>query len=257
LLRPSLLLVSSALAVWVAPLSRATGAPAPKPSLSSWTKAKHAKVLTPAKPAAAPPPPAPAPAPRAAAAQATASKSKSKSEGPAVSGKVAVFGFTGDGAARVQQAVVSTLRTRGLQVMTSLRPVDSAEQYREMAATLRLAAYFDGTVSGDGPKGQATVHVRSGVTGRRVTSVRFSGERSTLASDVGSGLWPRTGSQLSRLCAAAAKPQKGARRALRINAGTPIENTPRDDDSDVPAHLRNDPKPKDRHKQDPWADEGG
>ena len=139
--------------------------------------------------------------------------------------------------------------------MTSLRPVDSAEQYREMAATLRLAAYFEGTVSGDGTKGQATVHVRSGVTGRRIASVRFSGERNGLAADVGNGLWPRTGSQLARLCAAAAKPQKPGRRAMHINAGTPIENTPRDD-SDVPAHLRNDPKPKDRRKEDPWADEG-
>jgi hypothetical protein len=164
-----------------------------------------------------------------------------------------VFGFTGDGAARVQQVVVSTLRTRGLQVTTSLRPVDSAEQYREMAATLRLAAYIDGTVGGAGSQGQATVLVRSGVTGRRIASVRFSGERSALAADVGSGLWPRTGSQLVRLCAEAAKPRKGGRGALRINAGTPIEATA-PDDSDIPAHLRNDPK--DRRKADPWADEG-
>ena len=137
-----------------------------------------------------------------------------------------MFGFTGDGAARVQQVVVSTLRTRGLQVTTSLRPVDSAEQYREMAATLRLAAYIDGTVGGAGSQAQATVHVRSGVTGRRIASVRFSGERSALAADVGNGLWPRTGSQLARLCAEAAKPRKGGRRVMRINAGTPIETTP-------------------------------
>jgi hypothetical protein len=229
----------------VVPLSSAA-APA-KPSLSSWTKAKHAKVLVPAK-ASAPQPHAPAPAPASAA-----SRSKSKSDGPSVNGKVAVFGFTGEGAGRVQQAVVSTLRTRGLQVTTSLRPVDSAEHYREMAATLRLAAYIDGTVGGDGTQGHATVLVRSGMTGRRVASVRFSGERNALASDVGNGLWPRTGSQLARLCAEAAKPRKGGRKAMRINAGTPIETTARDD-SDVPAHLRNDPK--DRRKADPWADEG-
>ena len=40
---------------------------------------------------------------------------------------------------------------------------------------------------------------------------------------------------------------------MRINAGTPIEPTARDD-SDVPAHLRN--NPKDRRKEDPFADEG-
>ena len=170
-----------------------------------------------------------------------------------MSGKVAVFGFTGEGAARVQQVVVSTLRTRGLQVTTSLRPVDSAEQYREMAGALRLAAYIDGTVGDAGSQAQATVHVRSGVTGRRIASVRFSGERSALAADVGNGLWPRTGPQLARLCAEAAKPRKGPRRAMRINAGTPLE-TRAPDDSDVPAHLRNDPK--DRRKADPWADEG-
>jgi hypothetical protein len=234
LLRPSLLL---ALAVWVVSPSGAVARS--KPSLSNWTKAKHGKVLV------------PAPAPRPAAASA-GSRSKAKSDGPAANGKVAVFGFTGEGAARVQQVVVSTLRTRGLQVTTSLRRVDSAEQYREMAATLQLAAYIDGTVGGAGSRGQATVQVRSGITGRRIASVRFSGDRSALADDVGSGLWPRTGSQLNRLCAEAAKPRKGGRRALRIDAGTPIETI--DPDSEIPAHLRNDPK--DRRKEDPWADEG-
>jgi hypothetical protein len=249
LVRPSLLPL--VLAVWVVPLS---GSAAPsKPSLSNWTKAKHGKVLVPAKvsppTAKVSPPPAPASPPAAAS---TGSRSKTKSGGATVNGKVAVFGFTGDGAARVQQVVVSTLRTRGLQVTTSLRPVDSAEQFREMAATLRLAAYIEGAVGGEGSRGQATVHLRSGVTGRRIASVRFSAERSALAGDVGSGLWPRTGSQLTRLCAEAAKPRKGGRVALRIDAGTPIETTAPDDY--IPPHLRNDP-PKDRRKDDPWADE--
>ena len=130
LVRRSLLLVVSLCALWAAPFA-AAAAPA-KPSLSSWAKAKHAKALAPAKTA---PPRSPA---------------RSKSGGRTVSGKVALFGFKGDGAARVQQAVVSTLRTRGLQVTTGLRPVDTAEQYREMAATLRLAAYIDGSVGASG-----------------------------------------------------------------------------------------------------------
>jgi len=256
LLRSSLLLsLPLALAVSVVPLAGA--AASSKPSLSSWTKAKHGKVLAPSK---APPPmkvapakaPPPAPAPRPAAAS-SRSRSKSKSDGPGVTGKVAVLGFSGEGAARVQQVVVSTLRTRGLQVTTSLRPVDSAEQFREMAATLQLAAYIEGSVGGAGARGQATVHVRSGVTGRRIASVRFSGDRGALADDVGSGLWPRTGAQLTHLCAEAAKPRKGGRHALRIDAGTQIEPAS-DPDSAIPAHLRNDPK--DRHKDDPWADEG-
>jgi hypothetical protein len=247
LLRPSSLL---AFAVWLVPLSGM--AAQPKASVSSWTKAKHSKVLVPSKASprtAAARPATPGAGPR--------SKSKPKSDGPTVTGKVAVFGFTGEDAERVQQVVVSTLRTRGLEVTTTLRPVDSAEQYREMAAALRLAAYIDGSVGGAGARGQATVRVRSGVTGRRIASLRFSGERSALAADVGNGLWPRTGSKLVHLCDEAAKPGKGPRRALRIDAGTPLESTA-DSDSDIPPHLRNDPKdnPKDLRKEDPWADEG-
>jgi hypothetical protein len=244
-----------AVAVWLVPLFGA--AAASKSSLSDWTKAKHGKVLVPAKappPSAAPKPAAAtraAPAPKPVAASA-APRSKTKTDGPAVEGRVAVFGFSGEGAARVQQVVVSTLRMRGLQVTTTLRPVDSAEQFREMAETLRLAAYIEGSVGGDGSRGKATVHLRSGVTGRRIASVHFSGDRNTLASDVGSGLWPRTGSQLTRLCAEAGKPHKGGRRAMRIDAGTQIEPSAPDDY--IPPHLRNDPK--DHHRDDPWADEG-
>jgi hypothetical protein len=242
LLRLSLVLVSCA---WVVCVIPGSGAAAPvKASLSSWTKAKHAKVLTPDK----------TPSPSASAPAGSDSRPKGKSDGPSVSGKVAVFGFKGDGAARVQQVVVSALRTRGLRVTTSLRPVDSPAQFREMAAALGLAAYIDGTVGGDGSRGQATVLVRSGLTGRRIASVRFSGDRSALAADVGNGLWPRTGSQLTRLCAEAAKPRKGGHGAMRINAGTPLEATAPSYEDDLPAHLRNDPK--DHRKADPWADEG-
>jgi hypothetical protein len=163
------------------------------------------------------------------------------------------MGFTGEGATRVQQVVVNTLRMRGLQVMTSLRPVDSAEQYRDMAATLGLAAYIDGKVGGGGSGGQATVQVRSGVSGRRIASVHFSGSNGSLATDVGDRLWPKMGSQLTRLCTEAAKPRKGGRRAMRIDAGTPLEASAPDDY--LPPHLRNEP-PKGRQKDDPWADEG-
>jgi hypothetical protein len=249
LLRLSLLLL---FAVWAMPRVGVAGSS--KSSLSSWTKAKHGKVLTPAKV-----PPASARRPAAvghskAKAEGPTVAGKVKAEGPTVNGKVAVFGFTGEDGDRVQKVVVSTLRTRGFDVMTSLRPVDSAEQYREMAATLQLAAYIDGSVGGAGSRGKATVRVRSGVTGRRIASLKFSSDRESLATDVGSKLWPRTGPQLTRLCAAAAKPRKAGRGALRIDAGTPIEATA-PDDADIPAHLRNDP-PKDLRKEDPWADEG-
>ena len=222
MLRASLRLVISALVVCAIPLS---GVAAPsKPSLSSWTKAKHAKVLTPSK---APPPPPPAPAPRSASASAADSrtKSKGKSDGPSVSGKVAVLGFTGDGAARVQQVVVSTLRTRGLQVTTSLRPVDSAEQYREMSVALNLVAYIDGEVTIDGNDGSATIYVRNGATGMRTASATVAADRHQLAASLGKELWERLGPALSQACADAAKPRKVGREPMRINAGTPLTAT--------------------------------
>jgi hypothetical protein len=145
---------------------------------------------------------------------------------PAPQGKFVVFTFAGEGGHRVQQQVVSSLRAKGLKVITNLRPVDSAEQYREMAVTLNLVAYVDGEYVGEGDQASATVYVRSGVTGLRAASTTFAGERRTLVADVGKGLWDRLSPDLSRLCADAAKPRKAERAPLRIEAGTPLENRP-------------------------------
>lgn len=147
---------------------------------------------------------------------------------PAPQGKFVVFTFEGEGAHRVQQQVVSSLRAKGLKVITNLRPLDSAEQYREMAATMNFVAYVDGEYSGDGDQASATVYVRSGVTGLRSTSTTFAGERRTLPAEVGKGLWERINADLSRLCVDAAKPRKLERAPLRIEAGTPLENRPVD-----------------------------
>jgi hypothetical protein len=143
---------------------------------------------------------------------------------PAPQGKFVVFTFGGEGGHRVQQQVVSSLRAKGLKVITNLRPVDSAEQYREMAVTLNLVAYVDGEYVGEGDQASATVYVRSGVTGLRAVSTTFAGERRTLPSDVGKGLWDRISPDLSKLCADAAKPRKAERAPLRIEAGTPLPN---------------------------------
>ena len=149
---------------------------------------------------------------------------------PAPQGKIVVFTFAGEGGHRVQQQVVSSLRAKGLKVITNLRPVDSAEQYREMAVTLNLVAYVDGEYVGEGDQASATVYVRSGVTGLRAASTTFAGERRTLVAEVGKGLWDRISPDLSRLCADAAKPRKAERAPLRIEAGTPLENRPAGDD---------------------------
>ncbi|HMF41249.1 MAG TPA: hypothetical protein VKQ32_11155 [Polyangia bacterium] len=147
---------------------------------------------------------------------------------PAPQGKFAVFTFEGEGAHRVQQQVIASLRAKGLKVITNLRPLDSAEQYREMAVTLNLVAYLDGEYIGDGDQASATVYVRSGVTGLRSTSTTFAGEKRTLPAEVGKGLWERISPDLSRLCVDAAKPRKLERAPLRIEAGTPLENRPAD-----------------------------
>src|SRR5262245_23457552 len=124
---------------------------------------------------------------------------------PAPQGKLAVFTFEGEGAHLIQRQVISSLRAKGLKVVTNLRPLDSAEQYREMAVTLDLVAYVDGELVRDGDQASATVYVRSGVTGLRSTSTTFAGERRSVATDVGKGLWDRISPDLARLCADAAK----------------------------------------------------
>lgn len=147
---------------------------------------------------------------------------------PAPQGKFAVFTFAGEGGHRVQQQVINSLRAKGLKVITNLRPVDSAEQYREMAVTLNLVAYVDGEYAGEGEQASATVYVRSGVTGLRAVSTTFAGERRSLPTEVGKGLWDRISPDLSKLCVEAAKPRKAERAPLRIEAGTPLENRPAD-----------------------------
>jgi hypothetical protein len=141
-----------------------------------------------------------------------------------------VFPFEGEtrAAAAVQRQVIATLKAKGLKVTTGLRPVDSAEQYREMSMTLGFVAFVDGDVAVDVDQGSATVFVRSGVTGLRVASATFAGERRVLASDVGRGLWERVVDPLAQVCVDAAKPRKAERQPMRIEAGTPIENTPPD-----------------------------
>jgi len=164
----------------------------------------------------------------AAAAKAVARAQPKEPPLPAPQGKFAVFTFEGEGAHRIQQQVVSSLRAKGLKVITNLRPLDSAEQYREMAVTLNLVAYLDGEYVGDGDQASATVYVRSGVTGLRSSSTTFSGDKRTLPTEVGRGLWDRISGDLSRLCVEAAKPRKAERAPLRIEAGTPLENHPAD-----------------------------
>ena len=155
-----------------------------------------------------------------------------RAEGAAAAGarqrQGGVFLFDGDGAAPLRARVVRLLRARGLKVTTTLRPVDSAEQYREMADTLKLAAFLDGEASEDGDQASVTVHVRSGISGLRVASATLSGERRKLAGEVDKSLWAQLGTPLAHVCDDAAKPRKHEREPMRIEAGTPLPNHPSD-----------------------------
>ncbi len=143
---------------------------------------------------------------------------------PAPKGKVAVLAFDGDGANPLRARVVRLLRAKGLKVITTLRPVDTPEQFREMADTLVLVAFLDGEASEDGDQASVTVHVRSGVSGLRVASATLAGERRKLPAAIDHDLWPQLAPPLSRVSVDAAKPRKREREPMRIEAGTPLGN---------------------------------
>jgi hypothetical protein len=147
-----------------------------------------------------------------------------KEEAPIVvaGGKVAMFAFTGDDAEPIRRQVMHLLKSKGMKILPSLRPVDSAEQYREMSVALNLVAYIDGEVTIDGNDGSATIYVRNGATGMRTASATVAADRHQLAASLGKELWERLGPALSQACADAAKPRKVGREPMRINAGTPL-----------------------------------
>lgn len=149
-----------------------------------------------------------------------------KEEPIAVAGaKVAMFGFSGDDAEPIRRQIQHLFKSKGLKINTALRPVDSAEQYREMAVTLNLIAYVEGEVEIDGAGGSVTIFIRSGTTGLRIASATFSGDRHELAANVGKELWAGVGPALGRAFADATKPRKLEHEPMRINAGTPLTDS--------------------------------
>jgi hypothetical protein len=148
------------------------------------------------------------------------------SAGANLRGKVAVFPFWNDDDNQVSSHVAQLLTARGLEVVTGLRRVDSAEQYRDMATHLGLAAYVDGDVYGGDARAQAIVRLRSGFTGRRLAEARFTERRTQLRRQLSERLWSKLARPMARACSDATRPRKRGR-TMHINAGTPIETTPR------------------------------
>jgi hypothetical protein len=154
--------------------------------------------------------------------QSRSARSEPAESGPRLS-KVAVFAFDGDEATNVRKHVVMALANQGLKVDTSLRPVQTAEEFRDMGATLDLAAYVHGRIK-DLPadKAEATIMVRSGVTGRTIASTTITGYRRGLRFDVEEKLWQRVGKVLLRVCKEAKRPRRPVNAPTRIEAGTPL-----------------------------------
>ena len=138
--------------------------------------------------------------------------------------RVAVFSFQGEDTYSVRDHVIQALTDRGLTVETTLRPVDTAEQFRDMGAALDLAVYVQGHVKQmPADRAVATIVVRSGVTGRKVATFTFTGYRRGLPFDVEEKLWERVGAVFARACAEASKPgSRHHNQPMVIEAGTPL-----------------------------------
>jgi hypothetical protein len=141
-------------------------------------------------------------------------------------GKAAVFMIQGDEYYQpVRAAVVKALRRRGLNVTATLRPVDSAAQYREMSQTLQLGVFIDGELHGEGVKQTARIRLRSGVSGRTIASAMFTGPTRKIVGDVNQTLWARMGGAITRSCSSAARQRRPERAPLRIEAGSPEDSS--------------------------------
>jgi hypothetical protein len=142
-------------------------------------------------------------------------------------GKIAVFVFKGDDVYQpTRAAVVQLLRRRGFNVTTTLRPADSAAQYRDLSVAANLAVFVEGEVSGEGDRQSALLRFYGGVTGHRIASARFSGSTEKLVADLRHALWTRVGPAITRACSSAARPRRLEREPLHIEAGTPLDDTP-------------------------------
>jgi hypothetical protein len=163
------------------------------------------------------------PSPAAARASARAKSKTEAEEAKIASRKVAVFAFEGDDAEPLRKHVIQALSDKGLQIETTLKPLDTAEQYRDMGATLELAGYVHGRIKDtNGEHAIATVVIRSAVTGRKLATATFNGFRRGLPFDVEEKLWERVGTAVVRACVEASKPGRRHNKPMRIEAGAPL-----------------------------------
>jgi NADPH:quinone reductase-like Zn-dependent oxidoreductase len=143
---------------------------------------------------------------------------------PDQEGKVVLLPFRDDDDHGFTSQVERLLRARGLDVVTDVRGVDTAEQFRELATHLGIAAFVEGNLKereGDAIS-RVTIQVRNGYTGRKLTVVTFRETKLHLRAEVEDKLWPKVGPAIARACADAAKPRRRDRDPMLIEAGTPL-----------------------------------
>jgi hypothetical protein len=141
---------------------------------------------------------------------------------PNQEGKVVVLPFKDDDDHSIGALVERLLQARGLEVVANVRGVDTAEQFREVAGTLNLAAFVEGSVKDGGKASRVSIALRSGYTGRRVAVANFKEPKLYLRTQIEEKLWTRLGPAMARACVDATKPRKRGRSPLMIEAGTPL-----------------------------------
>jgi hypothetical protein len=142
-----------------------------------------------------------------------------------VAGKVAVFPIRYDDDHSISAQLQRLLRSRGLEVVTDVRPVDTPEQYRELAGTLGLAALIGGRYDEGDKNARLTLEVRNGYTGRRLIAATFKQNKLNMRTEVEGKLWNRIGPAVARACADASKPRRRGRAPLLIEAGTSLASS--------------------------------
>ena len=141
---------------------------------------------------------------------------------PNQQGKIVVFSFRNDDDGALSMQVGQLLQARGLELVPDVRPVDTAEQFRDVATHLDLVGYVEGDLrpTRDG-KAKLTLRVRNGYTGRSVTQAVFTDSVDALPRALSGKLWSKLAPAIAHACADASKPRRRSR-TMQINAGTPL-----------------------------------
>jgi len=141
---------------------------------------------------------------------------------PNQQGKIVVFRFRNDDDGGLSMQVGQLLQARGLELVPDVQPVDTAEQFRDVATHLDLVGYVEGDLkpTRDG-KAKLTLRVRNGYTGRHVSQAVFTESVDDLPRTLSGKMWSKLAPAIAQACADASKPRHRTR-SMQINAGTPL-----------------------------------